>query len=371
VQKIVNNWTRRPLWGFSLQQIGFSFNQISNSSNFKAITTEPATQAKSQRIVSISPRLSLGLYSPKWEWINTIGIDYQTNEISPNNLNPVLDQYRLRTEFDWYWQKTRRKINFPLYVAIEFDSQFRQPLGVVTLVDLVNSTLVKSKTLTDPLTFPAVRQRDLIGEAGAMVSNRDKTIWFRIGFAPDHNFNRLDLITLTSGGTTVTATSGKISDAVNQANLLQFKAGNPLAFVPGNLPGTLDIVTVTTPAIAFGYSVQHQFQIGSNKNKKITIKSDSKEWNFYFRQHDDNSSQPRFRVWVENSVKIPIWGNLSFSPGFDMFVYRSKPDSSGSNPASAMTFTSWRPTVSLDYSFDWKRGMKFADALRFENAKPQ
>jgi hypothetical protein len=371
VERIVDNWTRRPRWGFSLQQIGFSFNQISNSPNFKPISNEPATQAKSQRIVSISPRLSLGLYSPHLEWINTVGIDYQTNEISPNNLNPVLDQYRLRTELDWYWQETRRKVNFPLYIATEFDSQFRQPLGVITLVDLQNSTLVKPKNLTDPLTFPAVRERDLIGEAGVLVTNRDKTVWFRIGFAPDHNFNRLDLVTLSDNGTTVTATPGNISNAVNLANLLQFNAGKPLPFVPGNLPSILKVVTTTTPAIAFGYSVQHQFQIGSNKNRKLTIKSDTKEWNFYFRQQDDNSSQPRFRIWVENSVKIPVWGNLSLAPGFDMFVYRSKPDSSGSNPADAMTFTSWRPTITLDYSFDWKWGMKMDDALRFANAKTQ
>jgi hypothetical protein len=371
VEQIVNNWTARPRWGFSLQQIGFSFNQISNSPNFKPITNEPATQAKSQRIISVSPRVSLGLYSPHLEWINTVGIDYQTNEISPNNLNPVLDQYRLRSELDWYWQEARRKVNFPLYVATEFDSQFRRPLGVITLVDLQNSTLVKTKNLTDPLTFPAVRQRDLIGEVGVLATNRDRTVWFRIGFAPDHNFNRLDLVTLTDNATTVTATSGKISDAVNQANLLQFNAGKPLPFLPGNLAGTLNILAVTTPAIAFGYNIQHQFQVGSNKNKKITIKSDSKEWNFYVRRHDDNSSQPRFRIWIENSVKIPVWGNFSFAPGFDMFIYRSKPDSSGSNPAHAMTFTSWRPTISLDYSFDWKWGMKASDALKFENAKPQ
>jgi hypothetical protein len=371
VEQIVDNWTRRPRWGLSLQQIGLSFNQISNSANFKPITNEPATQAKSQRIISVGPRVTAGLYSPHLEWINSIGIDYQTNEIYPNNINATLDQYRLRTELDWYWQGARRKINFPLYVATEFDSQFRRPLGSITLVDLQGSTLLKTKNLTDPLTFPAVRQKDLVAEAGVLVTNRDKTIWFRIGFAPDHNFNRLDLVTLTENDATVAATPGKISDAVNQVNLAQFNAGNPVPFVPGNLPASLKVVTTTTPAVAFGYSIQHQFQLYANKSKKITVKSDTKEWNFYFRQHDDSSSQPRFRIWIENSVKIPVWGNLSFAPGFDMFVYRSKPDSTGSNPAPAKTFTSWRPTVSLDYSFDWKWGMKLGDALKFENAKQQ
>jgi hypothetical protein len=77
-------------------------------------------------------------------------------------------------------------------IAGEFDSQFALPIGVITLTDLTNSTLVKTKTLPLPLTFPAVRQRDLIGEVGILATNRTRTIWFRLGFAPDHNFNRLD-----------------------------------------------------------------------------------------------------------------------------------------------------------------------------------
>jgi hypothetical protein len=372
----VKAWTTnrdaKPYWLLSLQQIGLSFNQISNSTNFKPISNEPATQAKSQRIISIGPRFSAGLYSPKIEWINSVGIDYQTNQISPNDINPVLDQYRLRTELDWYWQKHRHNVSFPFYVAGEFDSQFALPLGVITLTDLANSTLVKTKTLPLPLTFPAVRQRDLIGEVGILATNRTRTIWFRFGFAPDRNFNRLDSISLTSGSITIQATPGNISDAVNAANLAAFNTGQTLPFQPGKIPSTLNVVSVNTPALAFGYSYQKDFQLPSNKNKKITIKSDSKEWNFYFRRANDNSSQPRFRIWIENSVKIPIWGNLSLAPGFDMFVYRSKPDTLGTNPAKAMTFTSWRPTLSLNYSFDWKpAAMSARESFRLENAKPQ
>jgi hypothetical protein len=372
VKKWAASRDAKPYWLLSLQQLGFSFNQISNSSNFKPISNEPATQAKSQRIISVGPRFSAGLYSPKLEWINTVGIDYQTNQISPNDINPVLDQYRLRTELDWYWQKHRGNVSFPFYVAGEFDSQFALPLGDITLTDLANSTLVKTKTLPLPLTFPAVRQRDLIGEVGILATNRTRTIWFRFGFSPDHNFNRLDSVTLTSDSISVQATPGKISDAVNAANLAAFNAGQTLPFQPGKIPSSLNVVSVTTPALAFGYNYQKDFQLPSNKNKKITIKSDSKEWNFYFRQANDNSSQPRFRIWIENSVKIPIWGNLSLAPGFDMFVYRSKPDTLGTNPAKAMTFTSWRPTLSLNYSFDWKpAAMSAGDSFRFENAKPQ
>jgi hypothetical protein len=372
VKKWTANRDAKPYWLLSLQQLGFSFNQISNSSNFKPISNEPATQAKSQRIISIGPRFSAGLYSPKLEWINTVGIDYQTNQISPNDINPVLDQYRLRTELDWYWQQHRGNVSFPFYVAGEFDSQFALPLGVITLTDLANSTLVKTKTLPLPLTFPAVRQRDLIGEVGILATNRTRTIWFRFGFSPDHNFNRLDSVSLTSGSIIVQATPGKISDAVNAANLTAFNAGLTQPFQPGKIPSSLNVVSVTTPALAFGYNYQKDFQLPNNKNKKITIKSDSKEWNFYFRQANDNSSQPRFRIWIENSVKIPIWGNLSLAPGFDMFVYRSKPDTLGTNPAKAMTFTSWRPTLSLNYSFDWKpAAMSAGESFKFENAKPQ
>jgi hypothetical protein len=89
-----------------------------------------------------------------------------------------------------------------------------------------------------------------------------------------------------------------------------------LPFEPGKIPATLGVVSMTTPAFPLGYSYQKDFQLPGNKNKKIAIKSDSKEWNFYFRQANDNSSQPRFRIWIENSVKIPIWGNLQLGPGF-------------------------------------------------------
>jgi hypothetical protein len=103
---------------------------------------------------------------------------------------------------------------------------------------------------------------------------------------------------------------------VNAANPAAFNAGQTLPFEPGKIPATLGVVSMTTPAFPLGYSYQKDFQLPGNKNKKIAIKSDSKEWNFYFRQANDNSSQPRFRIWLENSVKITIWGNLQLGPGF-------------------------------------------------------
>lgn len=356
---------------FSLTGVGFTFSDVENSANFKTITDEPATtNTQSQRTIGLKPQAVLGLYSPRIEWENSFTVDFSTNRIGPNaSPNALSDLWRPRSEIDGYWAK-RRKINFPLYFAVQLESQFRAPFGVINLADLTKSTPVKVVNQPAPLVFSEPKRRAFSGELGAKIANRDKTMWFRIGWERVANRSRVTNIVLDENGFAATGTPGTIAANVNAINLAQFLAGNQAPFVSGTAIGNLTISPTTVNGIAFGYQITHDFHPSKkDSTKKITFTSKSNEWDFYSHNSSETSSQPRFRLWVVNSLSVPLIGNLSLKPAFEFFVYRTQPDAVSK---VSQTQTSWRPSMTLEYSFDWKpRFLNLRDSLKFNNAAPK
>jgi hypothetical protein len=178
---------------------------------------------------------------------------------------------------------------------------------------------------------------------------------------------RLTNIVLAENGFTVSGTPGTIATNVNAVNLAQFLAGNSPPFTPGSTSGTLTISPATVNGIAFGYQISHDFHPSKkDPTKKISFTSKSNEWDWYRHYATDTSAQPRFRLWVVNSVSVPVIGNLSLKPAFEFFVYRTQPDASN---GVSQTLTSWRPSMTLEYSFDWKpKFITLGDSLKFNNA---
>jgi hypothetical protein len=273
--------------------------------------------------------------------------------------------WRPRSEIDGYWAK-RGRVNFPLYFGVQLESQFRAPFGVINLTDLTKSSLVKVVNQPAPLVFAQPKRRAFSGELGVKIANRDKNMWFRIGWERVANRSRVTNILLQENGFTASGSPGNIATNVNAVNLAQFQAGAPPPFTSGTISGDLTISPATVNGIAFGYQVTHDFHPSKkDQTKKVTFTSKSNEWDFYRHYAGDTSSQPRFRLWVVNSVSVPIIGNLSLKPAFEFFVYRTQPDAAS---GVSQTLTSWRPSMTLEYSFDWKpRFLKLEDSLKFNN----
>ena len=66
----------------------------------------------------------------------------------------------------------------------------------------------------------------------------------------------------------------------------------------------------------------------------------------------------RYAVEFSNSLQIPVWGNLSLSPAFNLFLFQDQ----STNPGSSLVRRDL--IVQLNYLFDWHQGLAWGDALK-------
>ncbi|HEX4168085.1 MAG TPA: hypothetical protein VHZ55_21680 [Bryobacteraceae bacterium] len=83
------------------------------------------------------------------------------------------------------------------------------------------------------------------------------------------------------------------------------------------------------------------------------------------RLHDDTTYNTRFYEDLTLSLRVPVWGNLSFAPQVETFFFQNKivPN----EPAALNHYVFVTTSVKLEYAFDWHRGVGLLRALRFPN----
>ena len=83
------------------------------------------------------------------------------------------------------------------------------------------------------------------------------------------------------------------------------------------------------------------------------------------RERDDTVYNTRFYEDLTLALRVPIWGNLTFAPQVETFFYQSKvlPDQFSQLNHYVFVTTS----VTLQYAFDWHRGVGLLRAFRFPN----
>jgi hypothetical protein len=83
------------------------------------------------------------------------------------------------------------------------------------------------------------------------------------------------------------------------------------------------------------------------------------------REASDSFYNTRFYEDATLSLRVPVWGNLSFTPQVEVFVYQSKvlPEQIATGNHYLFVTTS----LTLQYGFDWHRGVGLLRSLGFAN----
>ena len=66
----------------------------------------------------------------------------------------------------------------------------------------------------------------------------------------------------------------------------------------------------------------------------------------------------RYAVEFSNGLQIPVWGNLSLSPAFNLFLFQDQSTNSGSSLVRRDLI------LQLNYLFDWHQGLAWGDTLK-------
>jgi hypothetical protein len=82
---------------------------------------------------------------------------------------------------------------------------------------------------------------------------------------------------------------------------------------------------------------------------------------YFFNHNGDVSVDTRFQEDWTQSLIVPLFGNLSFVPKFEMFFYENKVERN--------FFYAIQPSVTLQYGFDWHRGLPWWRSMMYQTPK--
>jgi hypothetical protein len=95
---------------------------------------------------------------------------------------------------------------------------------------------------------------------------------------------------------------------------------------------------------------------------KLTLAVDSYA-EIFDKRRDDTSFNTRFYEDLTVSLKVPLWGNLTFAPQVETFVFQNKVIPN--QPLVTNHYTFVTSSMKLEYGFDWHRGIGLVRALRY------
>ncbi len=353
---------RQGLWTVSVNAPGFEFQDV-QTAQAKIMSNDRRTQTLEQRRISLRPELILGYRGARLDWSTTLRTEYETNRLGPNaSPNPLNDLWRLRSEWDYYWRE-RSRVNFPLYTALSFESQWRRPLQVVELDRYDN-----------PLRFSLGKRKEFRSEIGIAPTNLRKNKFFRLGFVLGRDFDVTTSVTVPNPdapGMPAVGELSSIGDVLEQGRCpdpdptSNPREPPPPCFDSATVFSGVGLTTEDLLTVGLAFRGQYELEFGSLlDDQKLTLKTALTEGSFFFRLDGSLPEQPRLRFLLTNELTVPIIGNLSLVPGVEWFVFRNM----GGPDSKRQTFWSLRPFFRIDYAFDLKPAfMRIAEGLRFRS----
>lgn len=162
-------------------------------------------------------------------------------------------------------------------------------------------------------------------------------------------------------------------DALNVLAALTFNAGTPTAFFcPLDVPQSAGTCASQVKPVAGSVPVQ---VLGSFQQNgaywttmftvpilKLSYVFGSDGDLFASSPGHDVSPLTRYAVNIDNSLKVPIWGNLALAPHFGVFLFEDQ--------VLHATLTRTIADVQLTYYFDWHQGLHWRDVLTAPTAPP-
>jgi hypothetical protein len=83
------------------------------------------------------------------------------------------------------------------------------------------------------------------------------------------------------------------------------------------------------------------------------------------RRPNDSGFNTRYYEDLTVGLKIPLFGNLTFAPQVELFLFQNKVVPGQQAMTNHYTFVT--SSLSLEYGFDWRRGVGWLRALRYPN----
>ncbi len=97
---------------------------------------------------------------------------------------------------------------------------------------------------------------------------------------------------------------------------------------------------------------------------KLQLVADSYS-ELFDRKADDTTYNTRYYEDFTVALKVPVWGNLMFAPQVETFFYQNKVVPDQAAEVNHYVFVS--TSVTLQYGFDWHRGVEILRALHYPN----
>jgi hypothetical protein len=79
----------------------------------------------------------------------------------------------------------------------------------------------------------------------------------------------------------------------------------------------------------------------------------------YFNRAGDSPADTRYLEVMTHSLSIPVVGNLSIVPRFELFLFQNK--------VAGWHIHGYQTSVTAQYRFDWRTGLHWGQALRYPN----
>jgi len=85
---------------------------------------------------------------------------------------------------------------------------------------------------------------------------------------------------------------------------------------------------------------------------------------YFLKRSTDLSVDTRFLDDLSTALLFPVWGGLNIGPTAELIFFKTK----GAVPGSY--YFSYSTSLALNYSFDWRPGLKRAKAFTYGNSDP-
>jgi hypothetical protein len=387
----------------SLSAIRNNINETDRSNSFNGVSFPSQVASVSAHDINIGLQWSGGEKTQRWDLVQSGLIAFEQTGKAQVNAG-AQEQYatnQMTLDLSFFWHRNRVHRIGPI-IGVHDERNFVKPLDTLSVS---NSNLLPPNSLTAPCSATPLPSglncsstlnvslhedradsvMNRVGIRGENISASGSSNSFEAGF---ENGGQTRVIAYDfaspsgdSGPTLRCSVQAGValSDCISKYNSATANAANPIT------------EKFTDSILMSG----HKYRIGAYANFELAppltkrLSLDWKETLEWFKPRANSiSTDPHFYSWTTFALKYKLWNNLSIQPEYDLFFYLNQANpvfvANAPCPQAAMggieeiscfankqtspgnqALTQRQWNLSLTYQFDWRRGDRWRDALRY------
>jgi 2',3'-cyclic-nucleotide 2'-phosphodiesterase (5'-nucleotidase family) len=368
---------QRRLFSFTLDKadFGYTLNEHNNgteaqlASKFSGVSVAPVSAADSFT-VSTDYSFRAAMSTRYFELFSQNDMAYVKQSqrgadnafVQSQKSNSLATELGLTTRI-YPWRR-RQVSNLKILTSLRMETQAAPPL--------TGFSLGGGKKLTDAID----RSERFYGKIGLRYD--DAKSWVEAGYEPGLNFNTPVAYVFNpgSGNQTCNAIAGQVfvppgapkptpqapdentslADCVSYwASTIDPSTNNPF------ITSTTKFRPITADRREHGFFLNFKASIplpfNSFGKPAFYVMTGKSDW--FLSRHDDVSLDTKYLIDWSHSLVVPLFGNLSIVPKFEVFYYENKVEGN--------TFRDMQSSVTFQYAFDWHRGLNLWKVLKYPN----